>query len=729
MKKVDTKDDMSGWGRFRINHIVIIWMLLTFGIIFLLIITSKQYAAADNHQGELTEKILRCHKYADQMQDGSDTLTNAIWRFASTEEVEYAEAFLSELMVVQTRDNAIEKIREENINANEFEQIEKADELSYELKDIELYCMHLIYVAADITDIPEVVAAQSLKEEDLGLSPEEMKKKARDILFGQEYLKAKEKITTSVSRFGSDLTMRLEAELRDATKVTARARVFMSVALYVLLAWAIAFWALFRQCIVHPMRKCLEELKDKDREKPLALMGPYELRQLIEAFNQSIERLRDKNQEIYKIKMQDPVTGGFTTQRFDLEVESYLRENRLFAFVIMDIKRFKVINELYGEKTGNRVLYMVHQVILKSLKSGEFAARSRADIFNVVLLEEEPEKLQWRISKIKEAVKEAFWDEQWNEYRLMMNCGVYMVQKEDSDATSIRGRANIARKKSKKEVGLLSPCVFYSEKEGERLINDQRIENQMEQALAREEFQVFLQPKVRLKDEKVVGAEALVRWKTADGQIIPPNDFIPLFEENGFILQLDHYMFRHVCALIRKWIDNGQEVLPISVNLSREHIKEKGFIRRFKKIQEEYQVPPELIEFEMTEEIVVENLETFKEVVTDCNKAGYRCSMDDFGSGYSSLNVLKEITLDVLKLDREFFNGKDNERSENVIKAVLKMAQELRMQTVAEGVEAREFVDFLKEEGCDMVQGYVFYRPMPVNEFEAKVLSSSTKTV
>lgn len=725
MIKVKQEEGMGGMGRFRINQLVIIWMILTFGTVLLLSITANQYTEADNKQGTLAKKILQCHKYADQMQNGSDILTNAIWRFAATEETAYAEEYLSELLITQSRDRAIELLQEEDADPEDLDQLQRAKDISAELRDAELYCMHLIYSAIGISEIPEVVLAEKLTEEDQLMTAEEKKRTASAFLFGKEYLQSKNEIAVSISRFGTNFTESLEQKLQETTSVTQKARTFMFVSLWILLVWAIVFWILFRWLIVQPMQKCLEELREEDREKIITLRGPYELRRLIDAFNTSMSREREKTLEIYNIKMKDPVTGGYTSQRFDLEVEGYLKEKMSFMFVSMDIKRFKVINELYGEKAGNQVLKRVYQVIGESLKPGEFAARSRADIFNIVLLDESQPEVEKRIGEIEDAIKAAFRDEKWNKYRMGMNCGVYLVQGAEADVTSIRGRANVARKKYKTESGLLSPCVFYSEQEAERLINEQFIENQMEKALAEEEFQVYLQPKVQLKDEKVVGAEALVRWKTTDGNIIPPSEFIPLFEVNGFILQLDYYMFRHVCALLQSWIESGKEPMPISVNLSREHIKEAGFIRRFKEIQEEYHIPPQLIEFEVTEEIVVENLQKLKEIVTEFNDAGFRCSMDDFGCGYSSLNVLKEINLDVLKLDRAFFTGAGSERGKHVIRAVLQMAQQLHMQTVAEGVETRDLVDFLKEAGCDMVQGYVFYRPMTVEQFENNILAGS----
>lgn len=721
MKKAESIGNKNGWRQFKINHLVIVWMIITFGTILLLFVASQKYGAADTQQSELTKKILRCHRYADQMQDSSDTLTNAVWKFAVTENVAYVDEYLDEVEKVHAKNRAILFIEEEKPTKEEIEQINTAEELLKELEGQELYYLRLLYESSGIAEIPKAVAKVTLTDEDAQLSSEEMYLKASGFVFGKEYLGAKEKIEDCISAFSSGLTMRLEQELEETENHIQRAKNLLIITLLILLIWSITFWVLFRRWIVSPMQACIQELREEEREEALTLRGPYELCCLIDAFNDAITWLKDKNHEIYKIKMEDPVTGGFTSARFDLEAEGYLKEQRLFTFVTMDIKRFKLINELYGEAAGNNVLRKIYRVINKNLNPGEFVARSRADIFNVVLQAGSKEKNEQRVGELTNAIAESFQGEQWDKYHLVVNCGVYQVQKGDSDITSIYGRANAARKKHKSKATLHSICEFYSDGDWEQLIKEQHIENQMERALADEEFQVYLQPKVRLADERVMGAEALVRWKSKDGKIIPPNEFIPLFEQNGFIIKLDYYMFSHVCALIRQWIDSGKEPLPISVNLSREHVKDKEFIKQFQEIQQEYKIPSKYIEFEVTEAIVVENLDTLKEVLAECNAAGFSCSMDDFGSGYSSLNMLKEIPLDVLKLDREFFNGQDTERGDNVIKAVLKMAKELNMQTVAEGVETRDWVEFLKSEGCDIIQGYVFYRPMPIEEFEKEV--------
>ena len=216
----------------------------------------------------------------------------------------------------------------------------------------------------------------------------------------------------------------------------------------------------------------------------------------------------------------------------------------------------------------------------------------------------------------------------------------------------------------------------------------------------------------------MIGSEALVRWDSPTDGMILPNDFIPLFEKNDFIIKLDLYVFEKVCQTLKEWIDSGKEALPISVNLSRNHLRYNNFLKEYKYIQERYDIPSHLIEIELTETVVFENLELLKNVIDEIHEFGYLCSMDDFGSGYSSLNVLKEIPVDILKLDKVFFEYEDDKKAEYIIESVIDLANHLGMETIAEGVETIPQVELLKALKCDIVQGYVFSKPLPISSFE-----------
>lgn len=723
-----SKAGRKGWlGKIKLIYLLAAWLIITVGIVLMLFRASRTMDSALSNQRELTEKTMRCVRLAEQMQSGSDILTEAVWRFVATGREHYAEVYLTEMEETRSRDKAIEKLRQEDMPVEVLKLMENAKESSDALMEKELKCMRLVYEAEGLTELPETIAGAELTPAQEKASAEDKRKMALQYVFGDEYAREKEQITGEIRLFTSTLNEAQNTELSQAMKRTDEAQSFQHVIGVLLLAWMLGFWMMFYWQIVRPIHFCLKELTEMaDKEQELKLRGTYELQSLIAAFNKSIKYIQDKNKEISDIQMIDPVTGGYTAIRFDLEAAGYLQECRGFSFVSMDIRRFKLINDVLGSEEGDVVLKAVYDAVQKCLKSGEIVSRIQSDIFNVILCETDKEAVENRIAQISKEV-DSVYGKQENPYHLSLNCGVYQVQCGERDITTIRDRANVARGISKSESGYISGCVFYTELERQRLLKEQVMENEMEHALEAEEFLVFLQPKVRLRDGAVVGAEALVRWKSSTFGMIPPDEFIPLFEKNGFIRKLDCYMFRQVCRLLRRWIDSGEKVVPVSVNLSRNHIRDEKFIGVFKQIQEEYKIPSEYIELELTEAMVFEDLPKLKELISKLHEAGYHCAMDDFGSGYSSLNVLKEIPVDVLKLDRAFFVGGDSERGMNVVRAVLQMAKELKMSTVAEGIETSAFVNMLREQGCDMVQGYVFYKPMPAEMFERLILKDKDR--
>ena len=279
--------------------------------------------------------------------------------------------------------------------------------------------------------------------------------------------------------------------------------------------------------------------------------------------------------------------------------------------------------------------------------------------------------------------------------------------------------ANMARKKI--APGYRVPMGIYDEKDKLRLGREKELEMKMHDSLGRGDFIPYLQPKYELEGETIAGAEALVRWVDPEEGMIYPDEFIPLFESNGFVVDIDLYMFEEVCRMVERWQREGWRTIPISVNLSRSHFNVPDFFRAYEEILERYDVPPKSIEIELTESLFYNDMEELNSLVGRIHNVGLSCSIDDFGSGFSSLNVLKDVQVDALKLDRVFFANdreEDNERGKNVIQSVIQLAQALDLHTISEGVEERNQVEFLKQMKCDLIQGYVFARPMPVPEFE-----------
>lgn len=431
---------------------------------------------------------------------------------------------------------------------------------------------------------------------------------------------------------------------------------------------------------------------------------------------------RRNNLDLTEIAFVDPITGGRNHVCFELEAEQLLKKAKPkeFSFITINISKFKLINDSFGNDAGNNVLKYIYRTIDKHLKQGELLCRMASDNFDILVHNRTEKGILEFMKGIAEDINIFNTNESYK-YYISITGGVYCIAEPELSIISIRDRANVARKNLRAASGNhLFSCVFYSDVERLRQLREKEIENKMESALKNDDFVVYLQPKVTTSNKVISGAEALVRWLDKEKGLIPPNDFIPFFEKNGFIIKLDLYVFEQVCKYIRKWIDNGKAPVPVSVNLSKRHLENPDFIESYREIQKKYNIPPELIEIELTETLVFENLEQIIQTVTKIHDSGFSCSLDDFGSGYSSLNMLKDIKVDALKLDREFFSSpnSDNPRERAIIQSVVDMAKKLNMTTISEGVETLYQLEFLKKIDCDMAQGFVISKPVPIDEFE-----------
>lgn len=248
------------------------------------------------------------------------------------------------------------------------------------------------------------------------------------------------------------------------------------------------------------------------------------------------------------------------------------------------------------------------------------------------------------------------------------------------------------------------------------------LNNRMQRGIKNKEFLIYLQPKFDTKTEKLAGAEALVRWKKND-KIVMPNVFIPLFEKYGLITILDNYVLEEVFSIMKSWNEKKYKLVPISVNESRQNLYDKNHLDTLIKYINQYNISPNMIELEMTETTVVNNVELAREAEKNVHKLGFRVSMDDFGTGYSSFSMLKNINIDILKMDKSFFDDiLESKRGKIIIESIIDMSHKLNIKVVAEGIETKEQVEYLKSAGCDMIQGYIYEKPIPVIEFEEKYL-------
>ncbi len=421
----------------------------------------------------------------------------------------------------------------------------------------------------------------------------------------------------------------------------------------------------------------------------------------------------------------DPLTKLPNLIRFKKDAKKILENNKdnkdkHFAVTIIDINKFNLINEIYGFEEGDKVLLAVRDAFLSILNpKTDIIARTGADLFIILISYEKTPDLEKYGKSLEEKFKNFL--QETTGHRLRFALGRYYLKQGETDIDSIYEKVNYAHNIAKQNT-LISSSYDYDDDMKKQAVRQRDIESKMYSALQNEEFIVYLQPKYRLNDEKLAGAEALVRWQEQDGKdIVYPSEFIPVFENTGFIVQLDMYMFRKVCQIIRGWIDQKIHLVTISINFSRLHLQNQSFVNDIINIADSYRVPKKYLEIELTESTIFDNETVLEDVLAKLHNAGFTLSMDDFGTGYSSLGLLKNLAVDVIKFDRTFFsNSRYKTRAKTVIENVIKMAKELGIHTVAEGVESIEHIEFLREIGCESVQGYYYARPMPAEDFSTE---------
>nr|WP_308626984.1 EAL domain-containing protein [uncultured Eisenbergiella sp.] len=428
---------------------------------------------------------------------------------------------------------------------------------------------------------------------------------------------------------------------------------------------------------------------------------------------------RNNRRQLEHIAFVDEVTGGMSNAAFRIKLKELLKsaEKNRYTVAVINICNFKLINESFGSREGDKTLRYCMEVLQRNVRRGELAARGGEDNFFLCLEENRQEAIAARLRALIADIN-SFNDTAKTPYYLFFRQGAYLIDDPRLDITIIQDRVMTAclNRKEYEE----NSCVFYDFHFTRRMQQEHELNAMLPAALANRDFQVYLQPKVDLRKEKVAGAEALVRWKHPEKGMIPPGDFIPLFEKNGNICKLDCYVFEEVCRLLDRWREEGRELFPISVNLSRQHFRNPDFMEQFVVMADAYRIPKGLLELELTESIFFDDkgIALVRENINKMHELGFKCSLDDFGSGFSSLGLLKEFDVDTIKLDRRFFMDMSKPKARDVVECLIELSRKLKVQTVAEGIETGEQMEFLKRIQCDMVQGYYYSRPLPAEEFE-----------
>lgn len=388
-----------------------------------------------------------------------------------------------------------------------------------------------------------------------------------------------------------------------------------------------------------------------------------------------------------------------------------------YAMIYSDISQFKLINDNYGYQTGDEILIQLSKIFHDISKPDGLLCRITGDKFALLLSYTDKPTLEYKIKTILaksrqiEAPNHTF-------YRINLMIGIYLVKKGDKAIAAV-DKANIAKK------NVLAThqgtYAYFTSSMHSALLKRKEVEDVMDSALCHHEFKVYYQPKINLSTGELRGAEALVRWNRPGHGLVPPDSFIPLFEENEFIIPLDYYVLENVCFQLRERIDKGKKVCPVSVNFSRVHFNKDVLPNVLLETVNNYNISPSLIEVEITESILSENDQFLLSILNKIKKYGFRISMDDFGSGLSSLNMLSTMPFHSLKIDKDFFHtNAASIRERIVISNIVRMALELEMEVICEGVETKEQEKFLQSIHCNTAQGYFYSKPLPLEEFEKK---------
>lgn len=435
---------------------------------------------------------------------------------------------------------------------------------------------------------------------------------------------------------------------------------------------------------------------------------------------------KDSLDYIKQLDILDVLTKSLSFNGFCEHYKNHVQNSQFnYALCSLDIDKFKYVNSVSGYAVGDEILKKVADVIRNFIIADENFCRINEDKFSIFLLYKEEDDLKSRVKELGQQFEEMR-DKYFPETKITIIGGVTLVDK-NMDLNLVLDQATVARKSAKGSHK--NTFSFYNFNLDVTTKKEIKIEERISQAITNDEFVAYLQPKFKLETKEIYGSEALVRWKTETGMIFP-DEFIPLFEKNGFIITLDFIIYEKVMIHIRKCLDHNMKVYPVSLNVSRNHIQDKNFMVKIINLINQYQIPHELLELEVTESVFVEDKALLKEFIDNIKAENLKVSIDDFGTAYSSLHVLKDVNVDVLKIDKGFLDNiqctgtNQITKDEIVIKNIINMAKELNFQVICEGVETDEQIDLLRNIGCEFGQGYVFAKPMPIPDFEQQFLLS-----
>lgn len=719
---------------FSIHSLTAALLVIALISSFALVCSLRHITSAHEKERLLRENQRQCTIQIQRLTDASDYLTSQVWYYVVTQKSSHLLNYWKEVNERHNREKALNILIAHDITDSECFFARKAKEESDRLINLEVRAMRLVAESTSMpkSQMPKEVAACTLPADEKKLSSGDKIKRAAEYIFGYEYSASKQRIGKNIEQLRRSINLRKDIEASAAALGTKRAVLNATAICIIILLPLLLLVAGYYLMVNKPFRHYTQMLGLMQKNESLRLtpQGSSEMRHFAETFNDLYGRLQATNKELREMSAVDYLTklpNRASFEQFVLRAANGKASQ--ICILIIDIYRFKLINNTFGRMTGDMVLRRIASAIDDIVpQDSALAARLGGQEFVVALLNFTERECIEIAQKISGAIKTLNIKGEGTcstDTYIGSNIGGVCVNTEKdggfSDLNKLLTEADLALSCAKERGKNMCCCYTKSDPYFKNLTlqreNEVIFEQDMWRALSNDEFVAYFQPKYDLKSKEITGVEALVRWNHPTLGLLMPDSFIPFFEKNGFICNIDFYMFEQSCKVIRDWLASGMTPLSIAVNFSWHHLLNQNFAEILTSITKKYNVSTAYIEIEMTETSLTKNWQESIIVIEKLRRAGFSVAIDDFGCGYSSLSMLRDFPVDFLKIDKSFIRDNiTHEKELPIVRSILNLCRSLGIKAICEGIETQTQNDVMRDNGCPYGQGFLFSKPLPLDE-------------
>ena len=686
------------------------FLVLTFLLASALFYTTQVTLSYYDELDSLNQEYRYLQSQADTLREASDYLTDQVYCFMLSAGLDHLDAYFEEVFVTRRREKALNALSEQQ--SISYGDVADAASESNMLMQREIYAMKLMVVACgyDMSRMPEELRNMPLASIDLALSPTEQTKKARLMVHDDAYEQSKAEIYENLEYFSERALQNVGERITTGRASLQRAVNTAHVFLLMLVGLVIFNIFILAYLVLRPLNIFLADIKKKGT---LSVVGSHEFKNLAQVYNRiyAEKEESDYQKQIYQHRAErDRLTGTYSREYFFEKAEEMIQASEDELYIVrINICRFKLVNELQGVEKGDKLLTMIGNTLNElGEKNGFIASRFTSDHFYVCIRKEDFERIE-PVRKISVP---------WLTMDVAMTYGICQAD-HNTPAIVLCDRANMALRFGSRTA--FKNVYLYNEEFHQQLLQEQSIESEMEKALLERQFCIYIQPKVHVETEKIVGGEALVRWIHPERGFISPGAFINVFEKNGFILPLDYFVWEECCRFLSDTKKKGLPHTPLSINVSRLHFYSGELQSKLLQLVDMYDLEPSDLELEVTESVYADEPDIILKQCGSLQKLGFKIAMDDFGSGYSSLNMLKKMPLDIIKMDLRFLandtDATEAAKGRDILRTQIELAHMLDIDVVVEGLETKEQRDFIQNIGNCVAQGYYYSKPVDCQRY------------